>query len=118
MKKISTLLALSAASLVGIFAACSSSENSDKIIAEVGAEKIYQSDLEFLKRTAPHPYAMPGQEGAALENIIESRVIYQAGKEILGDEQKIENRLLELEERFLSQMYQEIFLGQNLGFTD
>ena len=53
MKKISTLLALSAASLVGIFAACSSSENSDKIIAEVGAEKIYQSDLEFLKRTAP-----------------------------------------------------------------
>lgn len=113
--KSAAALAFSLAALVG----CSSERNvSDHLVATVGDEKIYASDIDFLKRTSS-AYAKPGREKAALENVIESRLVFQAAREVaFADSAKIRKRLGELSERFLARAYDEFYLGQNLGHTD
>ncbi len=98
--------------------ACSEEVLPDKIVAKVGNENIHQSDVDFLKRSTPKPYAEPGQGAAALENLIESRLIFQEAKKIGGDSANIEKRMSELEDRFLARFYDEYFMAQNLGFSE
>ncbi len=113
--KAATALALSLLALAG----CSSErKTSDVLVATVGEEKIYASDIDFLKRTSS-AYAKPGKERDALENIIESRVIFQEAKRVAsGDSAKIRARLDALRERFLARIYDNFYLGDNLGHTD
>lgn len=84
--KAATALALSLLALLG----CSSERKaSDALVATVGEEKIYASDIDFLKRTSS-AYAKPGKEQDALQNIVESRVIFQEAKRVAsGDSAKI-----------------------------
>ena len=51
--------------LLGVFWGCLDKQGEDKLVAKVGAENIYASDVDFLKRIQPKPYATPGQEKAA-----------------------------------------------------
>lgn len=104
--------------LLGVFWGCLDKQGEDKLVAKVGAENIYASDVDFLKRIQPKPYATPGQEKAALENIIESLVIFQETKQLIGEDSVIENRIRDLEDRFWAQAYGDFFLTQNLGFSD
>lgn len=99
--------------------ACSEEALPDKLVAKAGSEKIYQSDVDYLKRSTPKPYAEPGQGAAALENLIESRLIFQEAKKLVGaDSSKVEKRMSELEDRFLARFYDEYFIAQDLGFSD
>ena len=108
-------LAFSLAALAG----CSSeSKKSDTLVATVGEEKIYASDIDFLKRTSS-AYAEPGREKAALETLIESRVVFQEAKRVAsGEGEKIRQQLDALDERFLARIYDEFYVGENLGHTD
>lgn len=104
---------------VAAFWACSVETPSDRLVARVGGIDIYQSDVDFLRRTSPKPYAEPDQKSAALENVIESRLVFQEAENLVGkDNPKIQKRMSELEDRFLAQVYTEYFIGQNLGFSD
>lgn len=113
--KVATALALSLLALLG----CSSERKaSDALVATVGEEKIYASDIDFLKRTSS-AYAKPGKEQDALQNIVESRVIFQEAKRVAsGDSAKIRERLDALHERFLARIYDNFYQGDNLGHTD
>ncbi len=113
--KAATAIALSLLSLLG----CSSERKaSDALVATVGEEKIYASDIDFLKRTSS-AYAKPGKEKDALENIVESRVIFLEAKRVaIRDSAKIRERLDALHERFLARLYDNFYLGDNLGHTD
>lgn len=111
----STAIAFSLVAFVG----CSSeSKKSDSLVATAGDEKIYASDIDFLKRTSSE-YAKSGRERAALETLIESRVVFQEAKRVAnGDSAKIRQQLDNLNERFLARIYDEFFIGDNLGHTD
>lgn len=114
-KQLGIVCAFSAA----VFWACSAETPSDRLVARVGGIDIHQSDVDFLRRTSPKPYAEPSQKSAALENVIESRLIFQEAENLVGkDNPKIQKRMGELEDRFLAQVYGEYFIGQNLGFSD
>lgn len=106
-----------ALSLLG-FVGCSSEQNSDALVATVGNEKIYASDIDFIQRASPS-YAKPGMESAALENIIEARLIFQEAKKIVGENNpKIEQTLEDLSDRLLARVYDDFYIGQNMGHTD
>ena len=106
----------SALSLCALFGC--QSKPADKIVAQVGAEKIYQSDVDFLKR-ASRSFAEPGQEKAALENIIEARMIYQEAKKLVGEENpNIQQTMVNLQDRFLMRAFDEFYVSQNLCHTD
>ncbi|MBP5246307.1 MAG: hypothetical protein J6Z31_00375 [Fibrobacter sp.] len=118
MKSLKFLLALSALSTVSALVGCKF-RNTDKLVAQVETEKIYQSDVDFLKRSAPRPYAEPGQEKAALENIIEARLIYLQSQKLIGDKaSEVEQTMQNLHDRFLMRTYDEFYVAENLGHTD
>ncbi len=105
-------------SLVALAGCSSESKKSDSLVATVGEEKIYASDIDFLKRTSS-AYAKFGREKAALETLIESRVVFQEAKRIAsGESEKIRQQLDRLDERFLARIYDEFYIGDNLGHTD
>lgn len=112
--KQASLFAVSLAAFFG----CSSEKNTDALVATVGNEKIYASDIDFIQR-ASQSYAKPGMEIAALENIIEARLIFQEAKKIVGENNaKIEQTLEDLSDRLLARAYDDFYIGQNLGHTD
>ncbi len=106
---------LSFAAIAALFVGCSAPQDTDPVVATVGDEKIYASDVEFLRKSSP-AYAKPGQEKAALENILESRIINQEAKKLVGENFKIADRLNAIEDRMLSQVYDDYFIGENLGY--
>lgn len=105
-------------SLLALAGCSSESKKADALVATVGEEKIYASDIDFLKRTSS-AYARPDRKMAALENLIESRVVFQEAKRIAsGESTKIRQQLDRLDERFLARIYDEFYIGENLGHTD
>ncbi len=117
MKSVKSATAL-ALSLLVLFGCSSERNDSDVLVATAGEEKIYASDIDFLKRTSS-AYAKPGKERDALENIVESRVVFQEAKQVVSrDSAEIRARLDALHERFLARVYDNFYLGDNLGHTD
>ena len=118
MKNLKCFLTASILVALSILTGCNW-KNSDRLVAQVETEKIYQSDVDFLKRSVPRPYAEPGQEKAALENIIEARLIYLQALKLLGGESAEVSKTMEnLHDRFLMRTYDEFYIAQNLGHTD
>lgn len=118
MKNLKLLLSVGALSALSTLVGCKF-RDSDRLVAQVETEKIYQSDVDFLKRSVPRPYAEPGQEKAALENIIESRAIYLQAQRLIGDKaSEVEQTMQNLHDRFLMRTYDEFYIAENLGHTD
>lgn len=97
---------------------CTESTLTDPVVAKVGNEKITQSDIDFLKESKSD-FAKPGQEAAALEYLIESRLIYQASSSFVGsNDSELRSRLEALDERFLARVYTDYYLSRDLGASE
>lgn len=96
---------------------CQSKQSEDKLVAQVGSEKIYQSDVDFLKRTN-HLLNNPDMQKNVLEMLLEERAVFQEAKKYLGEDSSIAQRMNDLEKRFLSRAYEDFYINQNLAHTD
>lgn len=117
MKKV--LLSTLALSLIAGIGCSQRLAENDPVVAQVGNEKITQSDIDFLKESNPDPYAKAGQESAALEYLIESRLVFQAAGELVGkDNPELGELLQNIEEKLLAQAYNSYYIARYLGASD
>lgn len=117
MKKQKLIFGLSLLSCAGLLG-CFPFGTKDALIAKVGDEKIYQSDVDFVRMSSPQ-HGKLEKKSQILANLISSHEFFSEAKKKLGNSNKdVEKKMDALRERMLTRIYQEIYLIGNLGHSD
>ena len=115
MKKISLFAVVS---LAAGFSGCSFLGADDPLVARVGSEKIYKSDVDFVRMTQP-ALAAPEKKREILINLISEREMYAAAQKKFGDSNdSVEIRLDQIRDRMLTRIFQQFYVTDGLGHTD
>jgi len=100
------------------FSGCGIFETKDPLVAQVGDEKIYQSDINLVRILNP-AMNRPEKKSSILTDLIANREMMIAARKKLGDSNEvIEKRLDALSDRLLTRIYQQIYIFKNLEHTD
>src|SRR5574344_57943 len=100
------------------FSGCGIFETKDPLVAQVGDEKIYQSDINLVRILDP-AMNRPEKKSSILTDLIANREMMIEARKKLGDPNEIiERRLDALSDRLLTRIYQQIYVFKNLGHTD
>ncbi len=104
--------------------ACDGRRDDRNVLAKIGKEKYYQSDLEKLVQTLPptrqtEVLQQPDERRKFFEQILKQRLMALAAKEEgFADNKDLQKRLAVTNQRIITQYYYETFLGENAGFSD
>lgn len=105
-------------SLTAVFTGCSFFGADDPLVARVGSEKIYKSDVDFVRMTQP-AMAAPDKKREILINLVSEREMYIAAQEKFGDSNdSVEIRLDQIRDRMLTQVFQQFYVTDGLGHTE
>lgn len=107
--------------LVTLFVSCNNVSRDEKVVAKVGDDVIYLSEVEYMLKSIPaQQQNVLGKEGSlkkAFDVVLEQKIMSYAGQKYLGSSQKIADMLEKTSKRDLSLMYQQ-YMYETLGYTD
>ncbi len=104
--------------------ACEGRRDDRNVLAKIGKDKYYLSDLEKLTKTLPlsrqsEVLTQPDDKRDYFELVLKQRLMALAAKEEgFADNKDLQKRLEVSNQRIITQHYYEHFLGENAGFTD
>ncbi len=100
------------------FTGCSFFGADDPLVARVGSEKIYKSDVDFVRMMQP-AMAATEKKREILINLVSEREMYIAAQEKFGDSNdSVEIRLDQIRDRMLTRIYQQLYVSDGLGHTE
>jgi parvulin-like peptidyl-prolyl isomerase len=108
---------------VVMLSSCNKVSTKDRPLAKVGDTYLYESELDFAISSMP-PFRQNMMKETKhrrelFQNLLQTRVYSVAGRKWVSDPAgKIGVKISQAEERDLARIYQQIHIGQNLGFTE
>ena len=117
MKRIATLFIV--ATLL-VLIGCNMMGRKDEVLARVGDQDLMRSELDFALSSVPADRrASPESRKMVFNSLLESRIMGEAAKKLVPQaEEYVEVKLSELKKRDLANVYQRIYVYENLAHSE